>query len=150
MTDQPNDAQSATPTPEVLAEIDRLHAAATRDTSDIPAQIALWTAVAKLGSWVLINRGTQSEPRPYMLAAQPGHMMAIYSSAETARECARANGLVTDDEPVSLFAVPLPQALDWAMSFGQYGVAGVTLDYPSKGAWCPLPNLARLRPSDHD
>jgi hypothetical protein len=31
------------------------------------------------------------------------------------------------------------------MSLGEHGVVGVTIDHPRLGAWCPLPNLARLR-----
>lgn len=47
--------------------------------------------------------------------------------------------------PGPLFAVLLPETLDWAMSFGERGVVGVTLDHPQVGAWCPLPNRAQLK-----
>jgi hypothetical protein len=132
---------------EVLAELERLNAACVAAPGDVEPQIALWRAVAGLESWVFINRGTAEQPRPYALAAEAGHMLCLYSSAARAQDAAHSSGLVPAGEPVALFAVPLPAAIDWALSFGERGVVGVTLDYPQIGAWCPLPNLARLRPS---
>lgn len=134
------------PAPEAVAEIDRLDREGRARPGEIEPQMELWRAVAALGFWVGINRGTAEAPRPYMLAAESGPMLCVFSSATRAKECAEANGLIGSGEPVSLFAVPLPAALDWAMSFREHGVVGVTIDYPQLGAWCPLPNLAMLRP----
>jgi hypothetical protein len=146
MTDQPADpAQPSGPSPEVLAELDRLDAACRAAPGDIEPQIRLWQAVAGLDQWVFINRGTAEQPRPYALAAEAGQMLCIYSSAERAQAGAVTNGLVQAGEPVPLFQIPLPAAIDWALALGERGVAGVTLDYPQLGAWCPLPNLVRLR-----
>jgi hypothetical protein len=146
MTDQPADpAQPSGPSPEVLAELDRLDAACQAAPGDIDAQIRLWQAVASLEHWVFINRGTAEQPRPYALAAEAGQMLCLYSSAERAQAAAIANGLVQAGEPVPLFQIPLPAAIDWALALGERGVAGVTVDYPQLGAWSPLPNLARLR-----
>lgn len=135
------------PSPEAVAEIDRLDQACRARPGEMEPQIALWRAVAALEFWVCINRGTAEMPRPYMLAAEAGPMLCAFSSATRAKESAEANGLIAPGEPVSLFVVPLPAALDWAMSFGEHGVIGVTIDYPRLGAWCPLPNLANLRQS---
>ncbi len=136
------------PAPEVLATLDRLDQACKASPGDITPQIELWTAAASLDYWVCINRGTPESPRPYMVAADAGHMLCVYSSAARAVEGARTNGLVAPGESAPLLMLPLPGALDWAMSFGQHGVVGVTIDYPKLGAWCPLPNLARFRPSN--
>ena len=133
------------PSDAVLAELDRLHAAAAAVPGDIGAQIRVWQAVAALDHWVFINRGTTESPRPYALAAEAGQMLCIFSSASRAQQTARGSGLVSADDPVPLFSVPLPTAIDWALAFGPHGVAGVTIDYPQLGAWCPLPNLAGLR-----
>lgn len=128
-----------------LAVIDRLSDASRAAPTEIEPQIKLWTAVAALDRWFFIDRGTPEAPRPYSLAAPGGTMLCIYTSAERAAEAARANGLVAEGAAVPMFAVPLPDAIAWVTSFGSAGVVGVTLDYPRIGAWCPLPNLARLR-----
>ncbi|MBZ2199720.1 tetratricopeptide repeat protein [Occultella gossypii] len=138
-------AGSLKPSPEVLAELDRLNEACRAAPGDMEPQIKLWTGVVRLDQWVCINRGTPEEPRPYALAAETGSMLAIFSSATRAKAAAHAGGLVPEGAPVPLFVVPLPAAIDWAMSFGERGVVGVTVDYPQLGAWCPLPNLARLK-----
>ena len=133
------------PRPEVLAELDALGEACRIAPGEIEPQIRLWTAVAALDRWFSINRGTAENPRPYALAGEAGTILCVFSSAARAKAAAYANGLVPEGSPVSLSAVPLPDALDWAMSFGDYGIVGVSIDYPQIGAWCPLPNLARLR-----
>ena len=133
------------PSDAVLAELDRLDAAVGAAPGDIAAQIRLWKAVAALEHWVFINRGTPESPRPYAIAADAGQMLCIFSSASRAQQTAHGSGLVSADDPVPLFSVPLPAAIDWALSLGQYGVAGVTIDYPQLGTWSPLPNLAGLR-----
>ena len=142
--DRPDD-QHPQDDEQALAELDRLNAACAAAPDDIDAQIRLWMAVAGLERWVFIDRGTEGSPRPYALAAGPGHMLCIYSSADRAQAGARANGLVPEGTLAPVFALPQPAAIDWALSLGESGVVGVTIDYPQLGAWCPLPNLARLR-----
>lgn len=144
---QPNQGRTLEPAPEVLAELDALNEACRAAPDDVDAQIRLWRAVAALDRWVFINRGPEDDPRPYAIAAEPGNLLCIYSSGTRAQEAAYANGLVPSDATVSLLAVPMPGAIDWVLSFGELGVAGVTIDYPRLGAWSPLPNLARLRPA---
>lgn len=136
----------AEPSESVLAELDRLDAAVRASPGDIGAQIALWRAVAALEHWVFINRGTVENPRPFAIAADAGQLLCIYSSASRAQQAARESALVPADDPVPLFSVPLPAAIDWALGLGPLGVAGVSIDYPRLGAWSPLPNLAGLRP----
>lgn len=133
------------PSPAVLAEIDRLDELSKAAPKELGPQIELWKAVTALSHWVCINRGTAAAPRPYMLAGASGPILCIYTSAARANQAARDNGLVPPGERVLLFAPPLPGALDWAMSFGKYGVVGLAVDYPELGSWCPLPNLARFR-----
>lgn len=135
------------PSPQSVAEIDRLDQVCRDRAGEIEPQIELWKAVTALEFWVCINRGTPEVPRPYMLAAEAGPMLCVFSSATRAKESALINGLIAPDELVSLFSVPLPAALDWAMSFGEHGVTGVAIDYPKLGSWCPLPNLAMFRQS---
>ena len=126
-------------------QIDALNAACRADPADIDAQIQLWRAVAALDQWVFINRGTAEAPRPYAIASDFGQLLCIYSSADRARTTAQGSGFVTGDEAVSAFSVPLPAAIDWALSLGEYGISGVTIDYPQLGAWSPLSNLSVLR-----
>jgi len=133
------------PSEAVLAELDLLDAAVGAAPADIGAQIALWRAVAALENWVFINRGSAEAPRPYAIAAEAGHMLCIYSSAGRAQQAARTSGLGDGDDPVQLFSIPLPAAIDWALALGERGVVGVTIDYPQLGAWSPMPNLAGLR-----
>lgn len=146
MTDQPTESPRD-PSPEVLAELARLNEAASVDPNNMEPMIALWKAVARLDYWVFVNRGTPESPIPYMVSGQDGPIMCIYSNAKQAQSAAHANGVIPTDEPVPLFGVPLPEALDWAMSFGEYGVTGVVIDYPYLGAWSPLPNLQHLKPA---
>lgn len=126
-------------------EIDRLAAACQAAPDDLDAQIRLWQAVAALDRWIFIDRGAEGQPRPYALAADAGQMLCIYSSADRAEQTAHTSGLVAPGGSVPMFEIPLPRAIDWALSLGERGVAGVTIDYPQLGAWCPLPNLSRLR-----
>lgn len=136
---------SLEPSPEVLAEIDALDEACRAAPGEIDPQIKLWSAVAALDQWFCINRGTPENPRPYALAAEAGAMLCVFSSATRAKAAAHSVGLAPEGSPVSLFVVPLPAGLDWAMSLGEHGVVGITIDHPQIGAWCPLPNLAGLR-----
>ncbi|WP_378144558.1 hypothetical protein ACFJGV_13785 [Cnuibacter sp. UC19_7] len=129
----------------VVAELDRLNAACRADPGSIDHEIRLWQAVTRLDQWVLVDRGEPGSPRPYAIAAEQGHVLCIYSTPERARAGALAGGLIAPDASAPMFSVPLPQALDWALSLGERGVVGVTLDYPQVGAFCPLPNLERLR-----
>ncbi|WP_146796885.1 hypothetical protein [Agrococcus baldri] len=145
-TDPPRGALE--PSPQAVAEIDRLDQVARARPDELQPQIDLWRAVAALEFWIGINRGTPESVRPYMLAAEAGPMLCVFSSATRAKEAAEANGLIAPGEPVPLFIVQLPAALDWAMSFGEHGVIGVTIDYPRIRSWCPLPNLAKLRQGD--
>lgn len=131
-------------------ELDALNEACLAAPGEVAPQIALWRGVAALEGWFCINRGTPESPRPYALASGPGQMLCIFSSAARAQATALSSGLVQPGESVPVFEVPLPAALDWALSFGQYGVVGVTIDYPQLGAWCPLPNLAGLRQTRED
>lgn len=144
---EPAEGRTLEPSPATLAELDALDAACRATPDEIDPQIRLWAAVSRLDRWIFINRGTDEAPRPYALAAQPGQMICVYSSGARAQEAAYANGLVPADATVSLLAVPMPAAIDWVLSFGQSGVTGVTIDYPRLGAWCPLPNLARFKPT---
>lgn len=134
-----------TPSEETLAELDRLEAATREAPEDMEAQIRLWKAVARLDAWICIKRGTPDAPQPYMLASESGPMLCIFSSATRAKESAHSTGLIPEDSPIPLMYAPLPGAVDWALSLGEYGVVGVAIDYPRLRAWCPLPNLAQLR-----
>ncbi|WP_206447164.1 hypothetical protein [Agrococcus sp. KRD186] len=82
------------PSPESVAEIDRLNQVAQARPGEIEPQIELWRAVANLDFWFGINRGTPEVLRPYMLAAEPGPMLCVFSSATRAKEAAQANGLI--------------------------------------------------------
>ncbi|RUQ98280.1 hypothetical protein [Labedella endophytica] len=130
---------------EPSAVLDRLNAECLAAPGEIEPQIRLWTAVAALDQWILINRGSTDSPRPYALAAEAGNMVCIFSSPERAQAAAVTAGLVAADASVELIAVSLPGALDWLMSLGEHGVAGVTVDHPVIGAWTPLANLSMLR-----
>lgn len=136
------------PTATVLATIDNLAMRSKASPTDPGPQSALWKANSALPQWVCINRGTPTAPRPYMLAGQSGPILCIFTSAARAKQAAFDNGLVPAGEPVLLFAPPLPQAVNWALSFGDYGVVGVAVDYPRLGSWCPLTNLARFQQPD--
>ncbi|WP_404311514.1 hypothetical protein LG314_09105 [Agrococcus terreus] len=135
----------AEPSAEVLAELDRLDAASRAAVGEIAPQIALWRAVAALDHWVFIDRGDGEHPRPYALAAEPGTMLCVFSTADRATAAAIGAGLVTGGEPVRMFAIPLPAALDFVLSFAAAGAVGVTIDHPQIGAWSPLQNIAMLR-----
>ena len=142
-----DDSAPLDPSPDVLARLDALGEAGRAEPEVVEHQIRLWQAAAALERWVFVNRGTAEDPRPYAIAPSGGPMLCVYSSGGRARDAALEGGLVERQEDLTLIAVPLPDALDWAMSFGEMGVVGVVLDYPRLGAWCPLPNLARLRES---
>lgn len=145
MTNEPNEQLPSAPGREVSAELDRLNAACLAAPAEIEPQIRLWQAVAGLSHWFFINRGSTDNPRPYALAAEAGNMVCIFSTPERAQAAAHGAGLVPADAAVQLLSVPLPAALDWMVSLGEYGVAGVTVDHPEIGAWTPLGNLPRLR-----
>lgn len=145
--DTPGGAASPPPEPTaaVLAQLDRLDAACRAAPGEIAPQVALWRAVTALDHWFFVNRGTPESPRPYALAAPQGAMLCAFSTAERARDAAHGAGLVAKGEPVPMFGMPLPGALDWATSLAAAGVVGVTIDHPRIGAWSPLQNLERLR-----
>lgn len=131
--------------PQLLARIDEFHALSQQAPKEMDHQVKLWEAVVSLNYWVAINRGTAQSPRPYMLAGQSGPVLCIFTTPQRAHEAAYTNGLVPANERIMLMAPPLPAALDWALTFSQYGVAGITVDYPRIGAWTPLANLAHLK-----
>lgn len=133
--------------PEVVAELDRLNEAVrAAPAGDTSAQIALWQQAIKLERWFFIARGSADQPSPFGVAAEPGPMICLYSSAARANEAARSLGLVEEaTDSVPLLAVPMPAAIDYLASFGQAGVFGVTLDHPRIGHFIPLANLAMLK-----
>lgn len=133
--------------PEMVAELDRLdEAVRAAPAGDTTAQIALWRQVTALEHWFFIARGSADRPRPYAVAAEQGPMICLYSSAARADDAARSLGLVdSEGGTVPLFGVPMPAAIDYVASFGQAGVAGVTLDHPRLGHYIPLANLGLLK-----
>ena len=133
--------------PEMVAELDRLDEAVRRaPAGDTTAQIALWRQVTGLEHWFFIARGPADQPRPYLVAAEQGPMICLYSSAARATDAARALGLADEKgAPAPLLGVPMPAALDYVASFGQAGVFGVTLDHPRLGHFIPLANLGLLK-----
>lgn len=144
MTDNTNPADTS---PEVTAELDRLHEAVkSAPPEDTSAQIALWQQVVRLERWFFIARGTPEQPRPYAAAFEAGPVVCLYSSAARARDGARSLGLTeSEGDGVPLFAVPMPTAIDYLASFGQAGVFGVSLDHPQIGHYIPLSNLGMLK-----
>lgn len=148
MTNAPEDGQRLDGTPtdaDASAELDRLNAACLAAPTEIDPQIRLWRAVTGLSHWFFINRGSADSPRPYALGAEAGNMVCIFSTPDRAQAAAEAAGLIAPGSAAELLRVPLPVALDWIVSLGEYGVAGVTIDHPQIGAWTPLANLPRLR-----
>lgn len=133
--------------PEMVAELDRLdEAVKAAPAGDTTAQIALWRQVTGLEHWFFIARGSADQPRPYVVAAEQGPMVCLYSSAARANEAAGSLGLVgAEGGAVPLFGVPMPAAIDYVASFGQAGVVGVTLDHPRLGHYIPLANLGLLK-----
>ncbi|MDF9717039.1 hypothetical protein INN71_12710 [Nocardioides sp. ChNu-153] len=127
-------------------ELDRLDAAVrAAPAGDTSAQIALWQHVSRLPQWFFIARGSAEQPRPYGVAFDQGPVVCLYSSADRARDAARALGLADGAGDVALYAVPLPAAIDYVAAFQQVGVFGVALDHPQLGHWIPLANLGMLK-----
>lgn len=133
--------------PAAVAELDRLdEAVRAAPAGDTTAQIALWRQATRLETWFFIARGPADRPRPYAVGAAQGPMVCLYSSADRAKDAARALDLVAaDDETVPLLGVPVPDAIDYVASFGGAGVVGVTLDYPRIGHHVPIGNLGLLK-----
>ncbi|MGB3437353.1 MAG: hypothetical protein WBA97_01265 [Actinophytocola sp.] len=133
--------------PEMVAELDRLdQAVKAAPAGDTTAQIALWRQVTGLEHWFFIARGGADQPRPYVVAAEQGPVICLYSSAAGASEAARVLGLADPEGgAVPLFGVPMPTAIDYVASFGKAGVVGVTLDHPRLGHYIPLANLGLLK-----
>ncbi|NYG58685.1 hypothetical protein BJ980_001608 [Nocardioides daedukensis] len=130
-----------------VAELDRLNAVLnSAPGGDVNADRALWQHVAKLENWFFIARGSAENPSPYSLAAEPGMMICIYSSAARAQEAARLSGLVEPGaEGVPLYAMPVPMAINYVAAFAQTGAFGVTIDYPQIRAYTALANLGMLK-----
>lgn len=133
--------------PEMVAVLDRLdEAVKAAPAGDTTAQIALWRQVTGLAHWFFIARGSGDRPRPYVVAAEQGPMLCLYSSAARANEATRILGLVdSEGGAVPLFGVPMPAAIDYVASFDKSGVVGVTLDHPRLGHYIPLANLGLLK-----
>lgn len=133
--------------PEMVAELDRLdEAVRAAPAGDTAAQIALWRQVTGLEHWFFIARGSAEQPRPYVVAAEQGPMICLYSSAARAKDAAGSLGLVdAEGGAAPLFGVPMPAAIDYVASFGQAGVVAVTLDHPRLGHFIPLANLGLLK-----
>lgn len=125
------------PTAAVLATIDRLAMRSKAAPNEVGPQTTLWKALTALPQWVCINRGTPQAPRPFMLAGESGPILCIFTSAARAKQAAHESGLVPAGEQIVLFAPPLPQAVDWALSYAKYGVVGLAVDYSRLGSWCP-------------
>ncbi|MDQ1130279.1 hypothetical protein [Microbacterium sp. SORGH_AS_0888] len=137
---------SLNPDPDVVAEIDRLAAAAKAAPGDTVAMAALWRAVYGLERWIFIARGTHDEPSPYALSFDEGPMVLAFTTAERAQEAGRRNGL-SEEESSLLLSVPLPGAIEWAASLAGTGITGILFDYPAPGYFAPLGNLIPMR--DH-
>lgn len=136
--------QGPDPSPEVVAEIDRLAAASRAAPQDREAMSALWRAIFGLDRWLFLVRGELDAPRPYALGFPEGPMVLAFTTAERARAAGLANGL-REDEVQHILAVPLPGAIEWIAGHADAGILGVTFDHGVSGAFAPLGNLIPMR-----
>lgn len=127
--------------PEIVAEIDRLAAAAQAAPDDMAAMDRLWRAIYGLDRWLFLARGERENPRPYMLDFPQGPMVLAFTTAERAQAAGRANGL-SEEEVALVLAVPLPGGIEWAASLP---VSGVVFDYGVTGVSAPVGNLIPMR-----
>lgn len=132
------------PSPDVVAEIDRLAETSRAAPQDTASSEALWRAVYGLDRWLFIARGELSEPRPYAISLPQGPMVLAFSTAERAQAAGRANGL-SDDDVKHILAIPLPGAIEWAAGLSSSGVFGMAFDHGVSGAFLPLANLIPVR-----
>jgi len=130
---------------QTLARIDELSAATlTAAPGDSAVWGALWAEVFALPQWIFIARGGLERPQPYIGVFPQGPMLCAYTTPDRAREGALAMGL-PEEEAGLVLAVPAEGIVDWAASFQQHGVVGITFDHPRLGFFSPLANLLPIR-----
>lgn len=132
------------PSPETVAEIDRLAEVSRAAPQDTESTAAMWRALYGLERWLFIARGELSEPRPYAITLPQGPMVLAFTTAERAQAAGRANGL-SEDEVKHILAIPLPGAIEWAAGLASTGVFGIAFDHGVTGAFAPLANLVPVR-----
>jgi len=130
---------------QTLARIDELSAATVSAAPGDPAVWGpLWAAVLALPQWLFIARGGMERPQPFIGVFPQGPMLCAYTTPDRAREGALAMGL-PEEEAGLVLAVPAEGIVDWAASFQQHGVFGITFDHPRLGFFSPLANLPGIR-----
>lgn len=136
--------ESPNPPDAVVAQIDRLAAAAQAAPQDIEAMGALWRALYGLDRWLFIARGEINAPRPYAITLPQGPMVLAFTTTERAQATGRANGL-SEDEVKHILAIPMPAAIEWAAGLASTGVMGLAFDHGTTGVFAPLSNLVPMR-----
>lgn len=133
---------------DALAKIDQINELAATDPGSPLAAVALWRAIVTLPAWYIINTGSAEAPSPFAIGAAEGTMVAIYGSAERAKEAAVALELTSEGEAAEAIALNVEASITWLENLAAAGVVGVTFDYPRIGAWTPTSNLALMSRGD--
>jgi hypothetical protein len=108
---------------------------------------ALWNAVMQLEGWFIILRGDPASPLPYCGIHEGRSYLAVWTDAETLNSYIDAAELQPDEAgDIHYMMLPLPQAVDYVLSFEDHGLDGVRFNLPTgwSVSFGTLRNIARL------
>lgn len=104
----------------------------------------LWRAWFSLDAhWLLPSPGGNGSP--FIGQVDGAGWVFLFTDAQQARAAGlRILGLPPESD-VNVLRVPMPGAIDWLVSLGAYGVAGVRVNEGDNGFFAPLSNLVPMR-----
>jgi hypothetical protein len=107
----------------------------------------LWEAVLGLEGWYVILRGEPSQPTPFCGLLEGRSFIAVWTDAGTLNEYIDHSGMqpITGEE-IQYMLVPLPEAIDYLLSFEDAALDGIRFNLP-KGwsvSFGTLRNVARF------
>jgi hypothetical protein len=107
----------------------------------------LWSAALQLEGWFIILRGDPASPIPYCGSLDGRSFLAVWTDAETLNTYIDTAGLQPDEAgDIHYMMLPLPQAIDYILSFEEHGLDGIRFNLP-KGwsvSFGTLRNIARF------
>lgn len=149
MTDRRRDPEaSLRAQADAAAELPALLQAVRAADAGPDERLAFWSAIFGLPHWIFIARGSADRPSPFVVyAGADGRTPTLlaFSHPKDAVDVARAAGLPAA-EAEQVLAVPMPGAVDWAVSLAESGVQAVQFEAQDAGGLVvPIHQLPQMR-----
>lgn len=103
----------------------------------------LWKEVLGLEGWYMLLHVTLDAITPYAGTQDGVTVVAVWTDLDTLREYTETAGIALEGGELRFMFIPLPQVLEYVLSFEEKGFDGVRFN-PPLGWAVPFTNLRRI------